>query len=55
MTSTLLDNIFVGDPESISDHLPVFAIKKNFFNNRTNSDTIVIRFRDHSDDAMKLL
>ena len=63
-TATLLDNIFVKEPSSylsgilessITDHNPVFYIKKNFFPSCHDNSTITIRYRVINDDTIQLL
>ena len=53
-TASLLDNIFVRDPinfisgiieNTITDHYPVFYIKKDLFPNNNKNSSITVRFR----------
>ena len=64
-TASLLDNIFVKDPSSylsgilessITDHFPVFFIKKNIFPScNTINSPITIRYRIINDDTISSL
>ena len=63
-TASLLDNILVKDPSSyfsgilessITDHYPVFYIKKNFFTSSSTNAPISIRYRVINEDTIASL